>query len=69
MLAAFDGRVRDLETWLIEERIPDGWETKIRQRLGITFAQFNVTVFGVEFGISEKKYLLEEQKQAVEGGV
>lgn len=62
MLSIFGGRVKDLETWLIEERIPEGWETKVRQRLGVTLAEFNITVLGVEFGISEKKYLAEKKK-------
>ncbi|KAF5350438.1 hypothetical protein D9756_008663 [Leucocoprinus leucothites] len=46
----------------IKERIPEGWETKVRQRLGVTLAEFNITVLGVEFGISEKKYLAEKKK-------
>ncbi|KXN88411.1 Putative sterigmatocystin biosynthesis peroxidase stcC [Leucoagaricus sp. SymC.cos] len=62
MLAVFGGRVKDLETWLLQERFPDGWETKVRQRIGITLTQFNITVLGVEFGISEKKYLEEKKK-------
>lgn len=62
MLVAFGGRVKDLEMWLLEERFPDGWETKIRERLGITFAQFNLTVAKVELGVSEKKYLEEKKK-------
>ncbi|KAJ3560884.1 heme-thiolate peroxidase [Leucocoprinus birnbaumii] len=73
MLAVFGGRVKDLETWLIQERIPEGWETKVRQRFGITLAQFNITVFGVELGINEKRYIEEKRKaeeaaQSAEGG-
>ncbi|KAF9453351.1 putative chloroperoxidase [Macrolepiota fuliginosa MF-IS2] len=62
MLVAFGGRVKDLETWLLEERFPDGWETKIKSRLGMTFAKFNTTIAKVELGIDEKKYLEEKKK-------
>lgn len=57
----FEGRVKDLETWLIEERFPEGWETKARDRFGLSFGKFNITVLGVEFGISEKKYLAKKK--------
>ena len=56
MLTIFGGRVNDLESILIEERIPDRWESRIRKRMGLTFAAFNFTVFKVERGIDEKKY-------------
>jgi len=55
LLVAFDGRVNDLKIWLLEERFPDGWETRFRHRGGLTFMEFNLTVLGVEFGIGKKK--------------
>lgn len=55
LLTIFGGRVRDLETILIEERIPDGWESRIRERMGLTMATFNRTVLRVELGTDEKK--------------
>ncbi|KAF9467227.1 Chloroperoxidase [Collybia nuda] len=55
MLTIFGGRIRDLETILIEERLPEGWESRIRERQGLTLVTFNRTVLGVEFGINEKK--------------
>jgi len=55
-LTIFGGRVDDLESFLIEERIPDGWESRIRKTQGLTFAAFNPVVFKVERGINEKKY-------------
>ena len=53
LLAVFDGRVNDLEIWLLEEKFPDGWETRIRHRVGLTFMEFNLTVLGIEFGIGK----------------
>ncbi|TFK75585.1 Cloroperoxidase [Pluteus cervinus] len=48
LLTIFGGRVKDLEPILLEERIPDGWEPRIRERLGLTILAFNKTVLGVE---------------------
>jgi len=59
MLTAFGGRISDLESFLIDERLPDGWESRIRKPFGMTFASFNVTIFKIEFGVSEKKYRAE----------
>jgi hypothetical protein len=59
LLTIFGGRVDDLESILIEERIPEGWESRIRKRMGLTIAAFNVTIFKVERGIDEKKYKLK----------
>lgn len=38
----------DLEPFLIEERIPDGWEPRILSRKGLTIQAFNGTVLKVE---------------------
>lgn len=56
LLTIFGGRVEDLESILIEERIPEGWESRVRRPFGLTLATFNRTVLKVELGIDEKKY-------------
>jgi len=56
MLTIFGGRIADLESILINEQIPEGWESRIRKKMGLTFASFNITVFKIEFGVNEKKY-------------
>ena len=56
MLTIFGGRVRDLESVLKDEKLPEGWESRVRSRWGLTFAKFNLTVLPLEFNISEKKY-------------
>ena len=66
MLTIFGGRVNDLESILVDERIPEGWESRVRKRLGLTFAAFNTTVLKVEFGINEKKYAAEAKQTATE---
>lgn len=64
MLTIFGGRVKDLESILVDERIPEGWESRIRKKMGLTFAAFNLTVFKVEWGINVKKYKAKVDAEA-----
>lgn len=48
LLTIFGGRVDDLETILTEERLPDGWESRIREPMGLTMGKFQLTVLGIE---------------------
>lgn len=43
----------DLKVILKEERLPEGWESRVRNPFGLTLAAFNSTVLGVELGIDE----------------
>ncbi|KAJ7491870.1 Chloroperoxidase [Mycena galericulata] len=52
----FGGRVADLTPFLREERFPDGWESRVRSRMGMTFLALNFTVFKLERGIKEEDY-------------
>jgi hypothetical protein len=54
LLTAFGGRVNDIYTFLTEERFPDGWESRIRDQMGLTIFTFNLTIFPVELGIEEE---------------
>ena len=40
-------------TWT-EERLPDGWELRIRDQMGLAMTTFNRTVYGIELGIKEE---------------
>jgi len=53
----FGGRVKDLEVFLTEERIPDGWESRIRESSGLTIRRFNNTAKKIGEGIDESKFL------------
>jgi hypothetical protein len=53
MLTIFGGRADDLRTFLLEERLPDGWESRVRTWFGLTFGAFNWTVLKVSMGIKE----------------
>ncbi len=52
-MTIFGGRVEDLEVILKEERLPEGWESRVRNPWGLTFGAFNSTVLRVELGIDE----------------
>ncbi|KAI0062473.1 chloroperoxidase-like protein [Artomyces pyxidatus] len=54
MLTIFGGRVNDLHTLLTEERLPQGWEPRVRARMGLTMNAFNSSMMSVELGIKEE---------------
>jgi len=54
LLTICGGRVKDLYPFLLEERIPDGWQPLIRNPGGLTLTTFQRTVLKVEFGIKEE---------------
>jgi hypothetical protein len=58
----FGGRVEDIETVLLEERLPDGWESRVLERYGLTIITFNLkAVNKVEKGIDEAKFIAERE--------
>jgi len=52
----FGGRSKDLEVFLSEERIPEGWESRIRESKGLTIRRFNNTAKEIGKGIDESKF-------------
>jgi len=48
--------VKNLEVFLTEERLPDGWESRIRKPHGLTILTFTKTVLVVENAIDESKF-------------
>ena len=55
----------DLEVILLEERLPDGWESRILAPMGLTILTFNLTVLRVERGTDEEKFIAD-RKAALE---
>ncbi|KAF9011785.1 Chloroperoxidase [Cyathus striatus] len=47
----FAGNVSDLEAFLAEERIPDGWESKVRSSQGLTVTSLNTTALAIRKGV------------------
>lgn len=60
--------MKDLEAVLLEERLPEGWESRILKPYGLTIITFNFTVKKVEGGIDEAKYLADKAARAAEEG-
>ncbi|KZT08139.1 chloroperoxidase-like protein [Laetiporus sulphureus 93-53] len=53
-VTTFGGKVQDLKVWLLEDRIPDGWQSRVRHSGGFTLTEFQSTVLTIEFGIKEE---------------
>ncbi|KIJ63556.1 hypothetical protein HYDPIDRAFT_113007 [Hydnomerulius pinastri MD-312] len=64
MLTIFGGRLDDLRTVLLEERLPEGWESRVRKPYGLTMLTFNWTVLPVEFGIRESDWAPDAKQKA-----
>jgi hypothetical protein len=50
----FGGVLPDIHTFLTEERLPDGWESRVRAQMGLTMFTLNCTAFPVELSIKEE---------------
>jgi len=55
-LTIFGGRVDDIRSIVIDERIPDGWESRVRSKKGLTLTSSIFKVLRIERGIDEEKY-------------
>ncbi|OBZ76314.1 putative sterigmatocystin biosynthesis peroxidase stcC [Grifola frondosa] len=54
MLTVWGGVVKDLRSVLLEERIPDGWQPRVRRPMGLTVSEIQWTVLAVELGVKEE---------------
>jgi len=55
ILMIFGGRVLDLKSILIEEKLPDEWESRVRNRVGLTSAKLNVRVLPMEYNTRKEQ--------------
>jgi len=62
LLSIFGGRVEDLRTILIEERLPEGWESRVRKPYGLTMFSLNWQTLPIEFGIRESDWAPDAKK-------
>jgi len=51
LLTILGGEVADIKPFLLEERLPQGWTSKVRTRMGLTMATFNWTSLHVLLGV------------------
>lgn len=56
MLTIFGGRVDDLRSFLVDECLPQGWESRIRQPYGLTGIGFNNVALPIGWGIRESDW-------------
>jgi hypothetical protein len=56
MLTHFGGDIETLRPFLLEERLPDGWEPTITDAKGLTIAKFNKTSIPVELMTDESEF-------------
>ncbi|KIJ66345.1 hypothetical protein HYDPIDRAFT_109349 [Hydnomerulius pinastri MD-312] len=66
LITAFGGRVEDLRSFLLEERLPKGWESRIRSPHGLTISTFNRTILALELGIRESDWTKAAPQQPSE---
>ncbi|KAG8978211.1 hypothetical protein FRB90_008558, partial [Tulasnella sp. 427] len=57
LYSIFGGEVRSLDVFLKQERFPQGWEPKNRERYGHTILQAQKTSLDIEFNIDENQKL------------
>ncbi|THU95604.1 Cloroperoxidase [Dendrothele bispora CBS 962.96] len=67
LLVTFGGHIPALRTFLTEERIPDGWESSVRSRKGLTFAAFNIGTVNKLESATEKYMKSEKPEEKPEG--
>lgn len=62
----FGGRADDVKVMFTEERIPDGWESRVRKPYGLTILTLNWTVLPMELGVRESDWAVPvDANQAV----
>jgi len=55
----FGRRADDLKVIFTEERLPQGWESRVRKPNGLTIFRLNLTTFPIEFGIREADWAVD----------
>ncbi|KAI6126794.1 Chloroperoxidase [Pisolithus sp. B1] len=62
LCSIFGGRVEDLRSVLLDERLPDQWESRVRAPNGLTLLAFNKMILQVEWGTDETKWAGKTQQ-------
>lgn len=61
ILTHFNGNPVDLRPYLLEERLPDGWEPTMTDAMGLTMMKFNNTVIPVEMLTDENQFRVKKE--------
>lgn len=67
LLRIFGGKVKDLEVMLLEERIPDGFESSTKAKHGLTMFSFQSTVKAIDSAIDEDAAAREMEMEMRKG--
>ncbi|KAG6382045.1 Chloroperoxidase [Boletus reticuloceps] len=59
MSVVFGGRVDDLRVILLEDRFPEGWESRVRKPYGLTILTLNCAIFAMEFRVREADWVVD----------
>jgi hypothetical protein len=51
LLMAMGGDIDIMKPFLLEERVPEGWSSNIRSRMGLTIAGFNKASLNIFLGV------------------
>lgn len=60
LVTHFGGDIETLRTFLLEERLPDGWEPTVTDAKGLTITKFNKTSIPVELMTNESEFARRE---------
>ena len=60
LLTHFGGDIETLRPFLLEERLPDGWEPTVTDAKGLTITKFNNTSLPVELMTNESEFSKSE---------
>lgn len=60
LLTHFGGDIETLRQFLLEERLPDGWEPLVTDAKGLTITKFNSTTIPVELMTDESEFSKRE---------
>lgn len=67
LLSTMGGRVDDLQSFLLHEQLPEGWESRVRDSHGLTLINFNKLALKIELGVHEKDWAQVAQEAAEHG--
>jgi hypothetical protein len=60
LLTHFGGDIETLRPFLLEERLPEGWEPTMTDAKGLTIMKFNKTAVPVELMTNEREFARSE---------
>lgn len=60
MVSHFGGKIADLKTFLLEERLTNGWEPTANDAAGFTMMKFNNAIISIEMLVNEGEFKVKK---------